>query len=237
MELHDAYLSVAEALKHGGISSRAEVHIQWVDSEQVTPDTAAALLDGADGILIPGGFGSRGVDGKIAAAQYAQENKVPFLGICLGMQVAVIEYARHVLGYTDAHSSEIDPATTHPVIDLMPDQRTVNQLGGTMRLGRYPCMLDIRSKAYGLYGEELIYERHRHRYEFNNDFREEMERSGLLLAGISPDKHIVEMVEIPGIRGSWPASSIRVQVPSQSSPSSVRRAGGRGGEKKEKAGK
>ena len=173
------------------------VNILWVDSEQVTPETAESLLGGADGILIPGGFGSRGVDGKIAAVQYAREHKVPFLGICLGMQVAVIEYARHVLGYADAHSSEIDPTTTHPVIDLMPDQRSVNQLGGTMRLGRYPCMLDIRSKSYALYGEELIYERHRHRYEFNNDFREEMERSGLLLAGISPDKHIVEMVEIP----------------------------------------
>ena len=197
VELHDAYLSVAEALKHGGIPSGAEVNILWVDSEQVTPETAESLLGGADGILIPGGFGSRGVDGKIAAVQYAREHKVPFLGICLGMQVAVIEYARHVLGYADAHSSEIDPTTTHPVIDLMPDQRSVNQLGGTMRLGRYPCMLDIRSKSYALYGEELIYERHRHRYEFNNDFREEMERSGLLLAGISPDKHIVEMVEIP----------------------------------------
>ena len=171
VELHDAYLSVAEALKHGGIPSGAEVNILWVDSEQVTPETAESLLGGADGILIPGGFGSRGVDGKIAAVQYAREHKVPFLGICLGMQVAVIEYARHVLGYADAHSSEIDPTTTHPVIDLMPDQRSVNQLGGTMRLGRYPCMLDIRSKSYALYGEELIYERHRHRYEFNNDFR------------------------------------------------------------------
>lgn len=158
------------------------------------------------------------MDGKIAAVQYAREHKVPFLGICLGMQVAVIEYARHVLGYADAHSSEIDPTTTHPVIDLMPDQRSVNQLGGTMRLGRYPCMLDIRSKSYALYGEELIYERHRHRYEFNNDFREEMERSGLLLAGISPDKHIVEMVEIPDHPWFVACSSIRNSNPGPTGP-------------------
>ena len=197
VELHDAYLSIAESLKHGGIPSCAEVNIRWIDAEDVNEATAETLFGGVNGILVPGGFGSRGVDGKIAAAQYARENGIPYLGICLGMQVAVIEYARHVLGHADAHSSEIEPSTTHPVIDLMPDQRAVDQLGGTMRLGKYPCMLDIRSKAYQLYGEELIYERHRHRYEFNNDFREELEQSGLLLAGISPDKHIVEMVEIP----------------------------------------
>ncbi|MCI8554382.1 MAG: CTP synthase [Clostridiales bacterium] len=197
VELHDAYLSVAEALKHGGIPSGAEVEIRWIDAEDITPATAGPLLDGVNGILVPGGFGTRGVDGKIEAARYARENQIPYLGICLGMQVAVIEFARHVLGYADAHSSEIDSSTAHPVIDLMSDQRAVDQLGGTMRLGRYPCMLDIRSKAYQLYGEELIYERHRHRYEFNNDFRDELEHAGLLLAGISPDKHIVEMVELP----------------------------------------
>lgn len=195
--LHDAYLSVAEALKHGGIPSDAAVEIQWIDAEELTPENADELLGDADGILVPGGFGSRGTEGKILAAQYAREKRVPYLGICLGMQVAVIEFARHVLGYADAHSTELEPGTTHPVIDLMPDQHEVSQRGGTMRLGQYPCVLDIRSRAFGLYGEELIYERHRHRFEFNNDYREEMEKGGMMLAGISPDKHIVEMVEIP----------------------------------------
>ena len=197
VELHDAYLSVAEALKHGGIPCRAAVNIQWIDSEEVTDETAAAVLKDADGILVPGGFGSRGIEGKIAAARYARENNVPYLGICLGMQIAVIEFARHVLGYADANSAEIEPTTTHPVIDLMPDQRDIEQRGGTMRLGQYPCVLDIRSRSYQAFGEELIYERHRHRYEFNNDYREQLEAAGLMLAGVSPDKHIVEMVEIP----------------------------------------
>ena len=197
VELHDAYLSVAEALKHGGIPSGAAIDIRWIDAADLNDDNAAALLGDVDGILVPGGFGSRGIDGKIAAARYARENEVPYLGICLGMQIAVVEYARNVLGYADAHSTEIDPLTTHGVIDLMPSQRDISQRGGTMRLGQYPCTLDIRSKAYAAYGEELVFERHRHRYEFNNDYREEMEKSGMLLAGISPDKHIVEMVEIP----------------------------------------
>ena len=197
VELHDAYLSVAEALKHGGIPNDVSVRIDWVDSERVCDENAAEILGGADGILVPGGFGSRGIDGKIAAAKYARENRVPYLGICLGMQIAVIEFARNVLGFADAHTSEIDPATTHPVIDLMPDQRDVELRGGTMRLGQYPCVLDIRSHAYEVYGEERIFERHRHRYEFNNDYRDQMESHGMLLAGISPDKHIVEMVELP----------------------------------------
>ena len=197
VELHDAYLSIAEALKHGGIPSHAAVDIRWIDAETLTDHNAREVLGPADGILVPGGFGSRGIDGKIAAARYARENGIPYLGICLGMQIAVVEFARHVLGYTDAHTTEIDPTTTHNVIDLMPDQRDVDQRGGTMRLGQYPCVLDIRSKAYGEYGEELIYERNRHRYEFNNDYREEMEEKGMLLAGISPDKHIVEMIELP----------------------------------------
>lgn len=196
VDLHDAYLSIAEALKHGGIPNRAALDIRWIDAGDVSDDTVEALFADVDGILVPGGFGCRGIDGKIAAARYAREHRIPFLGICLGMQIAVVEFARNVLGYTDAHSTEIDPLTTHNVIDLMPDQREVEQRGGTMRLGQYPCVLDIRSKAYQAYGEELIYERHRHRYEFNNDYREEMEKSGLLLAGISPDKHIVEMVEL-----------------------------------------
>lgn len=196
VELHDAYLSVAEALKHGGITSDSSVDIRWIDSEELTWENAEEALRGADGILVPGGFGSRGIAGKVAAARYARENKIPYLGICLGMQLAVIEYARNVLGYSDANTSEIEPTTTHPVIDLMPDQLNVHQRGGTMRRGKYPCVLDIRSKSYELYGEELIYERHRHRYEFNNDYREELEKSGMMLAGISPDKHIVEMIEI-----------------------------------------
>ncbi|HBT64317.1 MAG TPA: CTP synthase [Ruminococcaceae bacterium] len=196
IELRDAYLSIAEALKHGGIPSDSAVNIKWIDSEKVTWENAAQTFCDVDGILVPGGFGKRGIDGKIAAARYARENKLPYLGICLGMQVAVIEFARNVLGYADANSSEIDPTTTHPIINLMPDQLNVNQLGGTMRRGKYPCVLDINSKAYQDYGEELIYERHRHRYELNNDYREEIEKSGIILAGISPDKHIVEMIEI-----------------------------------------
>ena len=197
VELHDAYLSVAEALKHGGIPHRAAVNILWIDSEAITDATVDELLGDADGILVPGGFGSRGVEGKITAAKYAREHKVPYLGICLGMQIAVVEFARNVLGYADANTTEIDPATSHNVIDLMPDQRNVDQRGGTMRLGQYPCVLDIRSRSYAQYGEELIYERHRHRYEFNNDYREQMQNAGMLLAGISPDKHIVEMIELP----------------------------------------
>ena len=187
----------SEALKHGVIPVGAAVNILWIDSETVTDETASLVLCNADGILVPGGFGSRGVEGKIAAVRYARENQIPFLGICLGMQVAVVEFARNVLGYADANTAEIDPASPHNVIDLMPDQRDVDQRGGTMRLGQYPCVLDIRSKSYAQYGEELIYERHRHRYEFNNDYREQMQNAGMMLAGISPDKHIVEMVEIP----------------------------------------
>lgn len=194
--LHDAYLSIVEALKHGGITSNSAVNIKWVDSEELTSNNVFEKLGDVDGILVPGGFGSRGIEGKIIAAGYARENKVPYLGICLGMQVAVIEFARHVLGFADANTSEIDPTTTHAVIDLMPDQHNVRQRGGTMRLGKYPCVLDIHSKTYQVYGEELIYERHRHRYEFNNDYREELERAGMMLAGTSPDKHIVEMVEL-----------------------------------------
>ena len=194
--LHDAYLSIVEALKHGGITSNSAVNIKWVDSEELTSNNVFEELGDVDGILVPGGFGSRGIEGKIIAARYARENKVPYLGICLGMQVAVIEFARHILGFADANTSEIDPTTTHAVIDLMPDQHNVRQRGGTMRLGKYPCVLVIHSKTYQVYGEELIYERHRHRYEFNNDYREELERAGMMLAGTSPDKHIVEMVEL-----------------------------------------
>ena len=196
-QLHDAYISVVEALKHGGIPSRTTVNIKWIDSEQLKPDTIDALLGDVSGILVPGGFGNRGVDGMILAAQYARENKIPYLGLCLGMQVAIIEFARNVCGLNDAHSIELDPKTTHPVIALMPDQDAEGDIGGTLRLGSYPCVLDKGSKAYGLYGEETIHERHRHRYEVNNDYRTVLSENGLLLSGISPDKRIVEMIEVP----------------------------------------
>ena len=197
--LHDAYLSVAEALTHGGIENDVKVNIRWVDSETVTDGNAAELLDGADGVLVPGGFGSRGIEGKIAAVRWARESRVPFLGICLGMQMAVVEYARHVCGWADAHSSELDPATTHPVIDLMPDQRGVTAKGGTMRLGAYPCKVVCRgSRTYQAYGAEEISERHRHRYEFNNEYRDALTQAGLELAGLSPDGRLVEIVELPG---------------------------------------
>ena len=196
--LHDAYLSVAEALTHGGIENGVKVAIRWVDSETVTDENASQLLAGCDGILVPGGFGSRGVEGKISAIRYAREQKVPFLGICLGMQMAVVEFARHVCGMADAHSSELDPATTHPVIDLMPDQVGVTAKGGTMRLGSYPCHLKEGSLAASVYGELEIHERHRHRYEFNNNYREALTDAGLSLSGLSPDGHLVEIVELPG---------------------------------------
>lgn len=196
--LHDAYLSVAEALTHAGIENEVSVNIRWVNSEEVRLDTADELLSGAQGILVPGGFGGRGIDGKLEAIRYARENKVPFLGICLGMQLAVVEFARHVCGLAGAHSSELDPATPHPVIDLMPDQVGVSAKGGTMRLGSCPCRLKEGSLAASVYGAREIHERHRHRYELNNDYRETLERAGLALSGLSPDGRLVEMVELPG---------------------------------------
>jgi len=196
--LHDAYLSVVEALKHGGIEHRAEVDIEWVESDTLSDDTVNDILGDCDGILVPGGFGSRGMEGKIAACKYARENKVPYLGICLGMQIAIIEFARNILDLKGAHSAELDPYTKYPVIDLMPEQKDVDQLGGTMRLGQYPCRLSPGSLAEKLYKSDLVYERHRHRYEVNNDYRERLSENGMLLSGTSPDNHIVEMVEIPG---------------------------------------
>ena len=194
--LHDAYLSVVEALTHGGIENDVSVNIRWVDSEKVAGETAEALLGGAQGILVPGGFGTRGVEGKIRAIQYARERKVPFLGICLGMQLAVVEFARHVCGLTGAHSSELDPNTPHPVIDLMPGQVGVTAKGGTMRLGSCPCRLAEGSLAASVYGALEIQERHRHRYEFNNEYRERLAGAGLALSGLSPDGRLVEMVEL-----------------------------------------
>ena len=196
-QLHDAYISVVEALKHGGIASRCTVNIKWVDSELVTEETVDSLLSDVSGILVPGGFGTRGVEGMITACQYAREHAIPYLGLCLGMQVAIIEFARHVCGLHDAHSIELDPQTTHPVIALMPDQDEDGDIGGTLRLGSYPCELDENSKAYGLYGDKTIHERHRHRYEVNNDYRAVLTENGMLLAGLSPDGHIVEMIEEP----------------------------------------
>ena len=196
ISLHDAYISVVEALKHGGIVNDAEVRIKWVDSENVTDENVDEILGDVSGILVPGGFGDRGIEGKITAIKYAREHKVPFLGLCLGMQLSIVEYARNVLEYTDAHSVELDPQTTHPVIHLMPDQNGIEDIGGTLRLGSYPCVLDKSSKAYEVYGEETIHERHRHRYEVNNDYRNGLVEHGMKLSGISPDGRIVEMIEL-----------------------------------------
>ena len=195
-QLHDAYLSVVEALKHGGISCRAKVELTWVDSEELNEKNLDQTLHNVDGILVPGGFGNRGTEGMILAAQYARVHKIPYLGICLGMQMAIVEFARHVLGYEDANSIELNPATKHPVIALMPDQESVEDLGGPLRLGSYPCVLADNSKALELFGKKEIQERHRHRYEVNNAFREELAAKGMTIAGTSPDGHIVEMIEI-----------------------------------------
>lgn len=195
-QLHDAYISVVEALKHGGIANGATVHIKWIDSELLNEENADDMLADVRGILVPGGFGDRGIDGKIVAIHYARTHSIPFLGLCLGMQLAIVEYARNVAGLRDAHSIELNPATTHPVIALMPDQDGVEDIGGTLRLGSYPCVLDTTTKAYALYGTETIHERHRHRYEVNNDYRKILTDHGLTLSGLSPDGRIVEMIEL-----------------------------------------
>ena len=194
--LHDAYLSVAEALRHGGIASRAEVDIKWVDSEELTEENAEQVLGDVDGILVPGGFGTRGTEGKIVAVSFARTHNIPFLGICLGMQLAIVEYARNVALLKKANSIELDPDTPDPVIALMPDQEGVTDIGGTLRLGAYPCVLDEDSKAYELYGKKEISERHRHRYEVNNDYRQVFTDNGMILSGMSPDGRIVEMIEL-----------------------------------------
>ena len=195
--LRDAYLSIVESLVHGGAGNQAEVDIKWIESDEVTEQTAADMLSDVDGILVPGGFGSRGIEGKIQAARYAREHKIPYFGICLGMQIAIVEFARNVLGYQDAHSAEFMPQSPYPVIDLMPEQKDVDQLGGTMRLGQYPCVLNEKSKAFGVYKESLIHERHRHRYEVNNDYRDVLAEAGMMFSGTSPDNRIVEMIELP----------------------------------------
>jgi CTP synthase len=194
--LRDAYLSVAEALSHAGYENGCEVDIRWIHAEDVEKQGADATLDGVDGILVPGGFGDRGIEGKIAAARFARENKVPFFGICLGMHCATIEFARNVCGWTDAHSTEFNPQSSHEVIDLLPEQKDVEDLGGTMRLGLYACKLNEGTFSHKAYGEELIYERHRHRYELNNVYREAMQGKGLVMSGTSPDGRLVEIVEL-----------------------------------------
>lgn len=196
--LHDAYLSVAEALTHAGIAYKAKVHIHWIDSETLEDPSVsmAEIFKGIDGIVVPGGFGNRGVEGKIRAVQYAREHKVPYLGLCLGMQCAVMEFARHVAGLEGATSSEFNEDAQFPVIDLMPDQVDISDKGGTMRLGLYPCKLTEGTNAYEVYGENLIYERHRHRWEFNNKYRTELMDAGLVLSGTSPDDRLVEIVEL-----------------------------------------
>lgn len=196
VSLPDAYLSVVEALKHAGYKYDADIEIKWIDSEEVTDENVATFLADVDGIVVPGGFGDRGVEGKIVAIRYARENKVPMLGICLGMQLASIEFARNVLGYEKANSAELDPNTPHPIIDLLPEQKDVEDLGGTLRLGLYPCKLKEGTKAYECYQEPVVYERHRHRYEFNNEYREVMEKAGFVFSGTSPDDRLVEIIEI-----------------------------------------
>lgn len=198
VKLHDAYLSVAEALQHGGYENGVFVDIDWVDSEELGDSTADKLLSDCDGIIVPGGFGERGIEGMICAANYARVHHIPYFGICLGMQIAVMSFARNVLGYADANSSEFDPNGEHSVIDLMESQQGVSKKGGTMRLGAYPCKIRPGTQMAAAYGEELISERHRHRYEFNNTFREEIEAAGMAISGTSPSGELVETVEIPG---------------------------------------
>jgi CTP synthase len=195
--LQDAYISVVESLKHAGAKLGTAVDIKWVLSEDIEKHGAKEYLADVDGILVPGGFGDRGIEGKILAGQYARENKIPYLGLCLGMQTAVIEFARNVAHMEGANSTEFNPNSKYPVIDLMPDQHNVTNKGGTMRLGRYPCHLKAGSKASAAYGNDLIHERHRHRYEVNNSLRGELLNAGLIISGLSPDENLVEMIELP----------------------------------------
>ena len=197
VRLHDAYLSVAEALQHGGFENGVEVNIDWVDSEDINDSTVDKLLSDCDGVILPGGFGHRGIEGMICAANYCRVRNIPYFGICLGMQIAVISYARNVLGYEDADSGEFAPESHHRVIDLMESQYGVSTKGGTMRLGAYPCRIRPNTKMAEAYKQEQISERHRHRYEFNNEFRAEIEDAGMIISGTSPSGELVETVEIP----------------------------------------
>jgi len=194
--LYDAYLSVVEALKHGGIENDVNVNIKWIDSETVTEKTAPEIFKDVDAIIVPGGFGDRGIEGKIQSAKYARENKIPYFGICLGMQIAAVEFARNVMGLADANSEEMDPNTQNPIIHIMPEKRDLEDIGGTLRLGLYPCKLKENTLTYSIYNENLIYERHRHRYEFNNKYRDSVEKHGMIITGVSPDNRLVEIVEL-----------------------------------------
>ncbi|GEL77277.1 CTP synthase [Tenuibacillus multivorans] len=194
--LQDAYLSVTEALKHAGFTHDTDVDVKFISSEELNESNVEEYLRDVDGILVPGGFGDRAIEGKITAIRYARENKIPFLGICLGMQLATVEFARNVLGLEGAHSAEIDPDTPHPIIDLLPEQKEVEDLGGTLRLGVYACRLEDETKAHDAYGDEVVYERHRHRYEFNNHYRKQMEEHGFVFSGKSPDDRLIEIIEI-----------------------------------------
>lgn len=196
VSLQDAYLSVAEALRHAGFNHNVDIDIDWVDSELITAENVKERLKDADGILVPGGFGDRAIEGKIATIQYARENKVPFFGICLGMQLATVEFARNVLGLEGAHSAEIDPKTPYNIIDLLPEQKHIEDLGGTLRLGLYPARIKEGTKTSEAYGKSLVKERHRHRYEFNNEYRERMEEAGMVVSATSPDGRLVEVVEL-----------------------------------------
>ena len=195
--LYDAYLSIVESLAHAGFTSDTEIKIRWIEAEELTDDNAAELLAGVKGVLVPGGFGNRGIDGKISAIRYAREQNVPFFGICLGMQMAVVEYAKSVGGLTEASSTEVNPQTPHPVIDLLPEHRTESGLEDAMRLGLYPCKIEPDSLAMKCYGTDLIQERHRHRYELNNEYRDQLEALGLVVSGTSPDGQLVEIIELP----------------------------------------
>ena len=200
VQLHDAYLSVAEALRHAGYALGAKVEIEWIDSETLTEENCADILSPMDGLIVPGGFGTRGVEGMILSARYARENHVPYFGICLGMQIAVIEFARHVAGLAGANSHEFDEHSPHQVIHYMPGQNDDIDKGGTLRLGGYPCNLQPNTAIAACYGVPGIVERHRHRYEFNNAYREPLQAAGLVLSGLSPDGRLVETVELPGER-------------------------------------
>lgn len=197
VRLSDAYLSVVEALRHGAIATNGELVLRWVNSETLEVEDVEKHLEGVDGIIVPGGFGTRGVDGKIAAINYARERHIPFLGLCLGMQCSVIEWARNLAGFTDANSAEFDPITTNPVINLLPEQQDVVDLGGTMRLGLYTCRVTPNTMAFELYQQDVVYERHRHRYEFNNAYRQLFLESGYVISGTSLDGRLVEMIELP----------------------------------------
>jgi CTP synthase len=198
VNLHDAYLSVIEALRHGGFHHGRKIEIAWISSDDLAEGEVWKVLDGIDGIVVPGGFGWRGVEGKLEAIRYAREQGLPFLGLCLGLQCAVIEFARNVCGLADANSAEFDPATSHPVIDLLPEQKNVTDLGGSMRLGAQPCHLVPGTRAAAAYDEPVVYERHRHRYEVNPAYHDVLSDRGLVFSGLSPDRRLVEIIELPG---------------------------------------